>query len=170
MRLWTQLITNSEFLHVYCWSFLVWPLYRSITSVSCCTAWIAAVSEPIGSYPILLSGRVLSGVGEASLVSLIPPLILNNLTGSAVGTTDQLVSFQVKPQYRQRSYSVLQFFCWTQNFDFLRLPWKTKLWFYTHVSVAPHYPQAFGWAFTAPLYPLGRLLVISMVDIWPRLI
>lgn len=39
----------------------------------------------MGVYSVLLIGRILSGVGEAALISLVPPLIMKKAEGPAIG-------------------------------------------------------------------------------------
>ncbi|CBJ29989.1 conserved unknown protein [Ectocarpus siliculosus] len=41
----------------------------------CGAAVFAGVAKPLGSYAVLLMARLLSGVGEASFVTVVPPLI-----------------------------------------------------------------------------------------------
>ncbi|CAM9597034.1 unnamed protein product, partial [Ectocarpus sp. 8 AP-2014] len=41
----------------------------------CGAAVVAGVAKPLGSYAVLLMARLLSGVGEASFVTVVPPLI-----------------------------------------------------------------------------------------------
>lgn len=59
-------------------------LFNLIESV-----WVAGMSFHLEQYFVLLMGRVLSGVGEAALISLIPPLIMNKVKGAAVGENER---------------------------------------------------------------------------------
>ncbi|CAM9640537.1 unnamed protein product, partial [Hapterophycus canaliculatus] len=41
----------------------------------CGASVLAGLAKPLGSYTVLLVARLLSGVGEASFVTVVPPLI-----------------------------------------------------------------------------------------------